>query len=470
MKIPFVGPCYKGRSAYWDGQDTVNLYLEADEAGGKSSLALLGTPGLVPWITLSSAGGEVRGAMACADGYLYAVCGAVLSRVSTAGEIITLGSLETSSGPVSMAQNGSQLLIGDGPYGYLVTFATGTFGRIIDANFPSAAAVAFVDGYFAVLKQDSEQWFLSGLYDGTVWDGLTYASAQGAPDKLMALVVSHREVWLLGEQSTEVWYDTAAAPPSFPFERISGAFIEAGCAARNSALPMDNTVVWLTDKGQVVRASGYAPQIISTRQMESLIEGYPRRDDAFAFTYTQAGHTFYALTFPTADVTWVYDAATGAWHRRKSWGMGRWRASCYVRFNGMHLVGDMSTGKLHRLDLDANTEDGEILEAMRVTPPMSSPGGERLFMASLQVDFEPGVGTATGQGQDPQAMLDWSDDGGRTWSNVYTAPMGKMGEYRTRTIWRRLGSFRNRSFRLRITDPVKRVIVGASATITKGAN
>ena len=468
MKIPFVGPCYSGRSPYWDGQESINLMVETDEAGGKSSMALVGTPGLVAWLALPEVA-EVRGALPCGDGNLYVVCGSMLYRVTPAKVATHVGTLATSSGIVSMAQNGDQLMIADNPNGYLLTFNTGSFSKIANPNFPGASTVAFVDGYFVVSKPDSEQFFLSGLYDGSVWDGLAWASAQGRPDNLVCLAVSHRETWLLGQSSTEVWYNAGIAAPEFPFDRISGAFSETGCSARMSAAVMDNTIFWLTDKGQVVRASGYAPQIVSTRQMEFLFSQYETWADAFAFSYVQSGHTFYVLTFPSAGRTWVYDAATGLWHRRRSYGQGRWRANCYAKFAGLHLVGDASNGKLYQLSETAYSEDGDILEAIRVTAPISGEG-ERLFMSSLQVDFETGVGTVSGQGQDPQAMLEWSDDGGRTWSNIYTASMGKLGQYNARTIWRRLGSFRNRQFRLSVTDPVRRIILGAFADVKKGSN
>jgi hypothetical protein len=76
------------------------------------------------------------------------------------------------------------------------------------------------------------------------------------------------------------------------------------------------------------------------------------------------------------------------------------------------------------------------------------------------VVFEPGVGLATGQGADPQAMLRWSNDGGATWSNENWRSIGKGGEYRARAIWRSLGRARDRVYELTVTDPVKRVIVG----------
>lgn len=466
MNIPFVGPCYTGRSTYWDGQDTVNLFLETDSAGGKSSVAMVRTPGMVEFATLNAQGGEVRGVKPCGDGCLYAVCGNTLYKVTSAAVVTTIGTLESSTGQVSMSQNGDQLLIADGEYGYLLTLATGSFAKIVDANFPGASIVEFVDGYFAILKPDSEQWFLSDQYDGSSYDGITWASAQGEPDKLVCIAANHRNVWLFGEETTDVFYNSAADPPEFPFDRISGAFFETGCAAAHSVAQLDNTLFWLTNNLQVVRANGYSPQIVSTRQIEYLISQYVRADDAQAMTFVQGGHAFYALTFPTADVTWVYDAASNAWHRRKSYDMGRWRANCYASFNGMHIVGDMTSGKLYQLSETVYTEDGATIERIRVTAPLSAEG-KRLFLSSLQVDFEPGVGTFTGQGADPQAMLQWSDDGGKTWSSEYWASIGKVGEYSARTIWRRLGSFRSRQFKLTITDPVNVVILGAYADIIR---
>lgn len=467
MNVPFVGPAYKGRSPYWDGQDCVNLYLEQDETGGKSPVALLGTPGMVALSDVGQAGQEVRGLAHGEEGELFAVCGSKLSKFDTSGVQTVLGTLDSDTRPVSMAYSGVELLVADGVNGYLYQVSNASFAKISSANFPGAARVDYLDGYFVVAKPDSDYFFLSGLYDGSTWDGLTYAAAQGSPDNIVSLAVSHREVWLLGTRTTEVWYNSGAAAPEFPLDRISGVFLDVGCSARDSVAVMDNTVFWLSDRLQVVRANGYVPQIISTRPLEYLIGQYSRVDDAQAMAWTQSGHAFYALTFPSADVTWVYDAATGAWHRRKSFGMGRWRANCHAYFAGKHLVGDCSTGKIYELSETVFTEDGMPIERVRDTAPISNQG-KRMFMSMLQVDFEPGVGTASGQGRDPQAMLQWSDDGGRTWSNEHWRPIGKMGQYQARVIWRRLGSFRNRMFRLKVVDPVKVVVLAAFAEVSAG--
>lgn len=86
------------------------------------------------------------------------------------------------------------------------------------------------------------------------------------------------------------------------------------------------------------------------------------------------------------------------------------------------------------------------------------------------MDIEGGVGLVSGQGGDPLLMLDWSDDGGHTWSSSVQGGMGRLGDYGRRLIFNRLGSSYGRNYRLTISDPVKRVILGARADISQGAS
>jgi hypothetical protein len=76
--------------------------------------------------------------------------------------------------------------------------------------------------------------------------------------------------------------------------------------------------------------------------------------------------------------------------------------------------------------------------------------------------FEQGVGLITGQGSDPQVMLQFSDDGGRTWSSERWRSLGRIGEYRTRTRWLRNGSARDRIYRYAMSDPVRRNLILAT--------
>lgn len=71
------------------------------------------------------------------------------------------------------------------------------------------------------------------------------------------------------------------------------------------------------------------------------------------------------------------------------------------------------------------------------------------------------VNPNTPQGADPEIRLAVSDDGGRTFSLLQKwRSMGKIGQYRKRLRWMKMGMFRQRQIRLEVTDPVRRNIIG----------
>jgi hypothetical protein len=375
-----------------------------------------------------------------------------------------------------MASNGTQVMIVTGPNGYVLDLSLLTVVQIMDPVFVGADTVQFIDGYFAFNKTGTGQFQITNTY-GTNIDGLDFATAEGAPDLLLSLLVDHREIWLFGETSTEVYFNSGNV--DFPFERINGAFIEQGCAAKFSPAKMDNTVYWLTADergyGTVQRAQGYGPQRISTHAVEFAIGQMSRIDDAVAYTYQQEGHSFYVLNFPTAQQTWVFDASTNLWHQR-AWRdpadntLKQDRAICQMAFAGETLVGDNANGNIYVLDLDYFTDNGDPISRVRSCAHLADPDYRYQFFASLQVDMQTGVGLTTGQGSDPKAMLQWSDDGGYSWSNELWASIGKIGERRARVKWRRLGRSRDRVFRVTITDPIRVIMVGASAQASLGAS
>lgn len=462
MQIPFVGPAYAGRSSNINAQRCVNLFPELDGGGGKAVAALVGTPGLELFTTLPA---PVRG-MRAFNGSLYAVAGSLFYSITPGGAAAALGTLSTSTGRVSMADNGAQLMIVDGANGYIYAAAANTLTPITSPGFSGADTVAFIDGYFAVNGPGTGSFKVSSVYDGTVWDALDAATAEGDPDGLVAVVNNHRELWLFGETTAEVWYSSGAGNP--PFARMNGPFIETGLAARWSVARADNSLFWLArnkyGRGFVVRADGYTPRIVSTRAIEYQISTYPEINDAFAYAYSEEGHTFYVITFPSGNATWAYDASTNLWHERQSFGVGRHRADSYAYFNGAHMVGDFQNGNVYRLKMNVYTDNGEPIQRIRAATHVSN-DMKNLFIRKLQLDLESG---AAGNGADPQMMLQWSDDGGHTWGSERWASMGKTGEFRRRAIWKGLGRTRDRVFRITITDPVKVIIIGASMEAERG--
>ena len=185
-------------------------------------------------------------------------------------------------------------------------------------------------------------------------------------------------------------------------------------------------------------------------------------------SFTVNGHKLYALTFPTADKTFVWDASTLLWHEWKSANTGRWLANGAVSAFGKVLIGHFQTGQVGALNPNTFTEFGDTLEGIATAPSIHN-DRRRLFHNSFELDMDVGVGVVTGQGSDPQVMLDWSKDGGNTFTPaVHPRSIGKIGTYKTRVRWMGMGSDRERVYRARITDPVSRRIIRAHADISMG--
>lgn len=470
MQIPFVGPAYSVRSSNLDAQRTVNLYPVMDETGeGKSVKALYGCPGTRLLVTLPGSGG-IRAAYRPASGDAIVVQGASVYRVNAAWSYTLVGSLNTSTGVVSIKDNGTTAVLVDGNNGYTLNLASNAFAQISDPAFYGADYVDFLDSYLIFNKPNTFQFYISGQYDVT-FDALDFASVEGSAEPIVRHIVDHREIWFFKRTSTSIYVDSGGA--DFPFSRTQTS-IEVGCAAPASVCKLDNSLVWLgqdsTGSTMVWRANGYTPTRISTEAIDHAIQGYSAVEDAFAYTYQQEGHAFYVLTFPTANATWVFDAFTGQWHER-AWrdpadgSLNRHRSNCHMYFDGEHVVGDFENGNLYALDLDYFSDNGDPLPAIRAAGHVSNPDYLWMIFDALQVDMETGVGLQSGQGSEPNAVLEWSDDGGHTWGNQHQTSMGSVGKYRTRARWTRMGRSRDRIFRLTISDPVKRVILGASAKV-----
>ena len=475
MKTPILGSSYVARSVNAADSRMVNLFPEVVPEGGKEPGFLQRAPGLRLLATVGT--GPIRGLWAF-GGYGYVVSGNKLYQITSTYAATELGTV-SGAGPVSMSDNGTQLFVACNGPSYIYNANTNVFQQITDPDFPGAVTVGYLDGYFVFNEPNSQKVWVTALLEGTQVNALDFASAEGAPDELVSLIVDHREVWLFGTNSVEVWYDAGTA--DFPLARIQGAYNEIGCAAAYSVAKLDNGLFWLGSdargNGIVYRANGYTGQRVSTHAVEWQIQQYSTISDAIAYTYQQDGHAFYVLTFPTANATWVYDVSTQAWHERAGFSGGqftRHRSNCQMNFNNEIIVGDYENGKLYAFDLDKYTDDTATQKWLRSwrALPTGQNNLKRTAHHSLQLDCEAGVGLVTGQGSDAEVMLRWSDDGGHTWSNEHWRSMGKIGQTGRRVLWRRLGmtlKLRDRVYEVSGTDPVKIAIMGAEL-IAEGTN
>lgn len=478
MQTPILGASYVARSINAADNRLVNLFAEIVPDGGKTVAFFNRAPGLKFQQTIGT--GPIRALWAhqTNGSDFYVVSGTGFYKVTGLTATPTLLGTVTGTGPVSIADNGTQIFLACNPDGFIYNEVTNVFAQITDPDFTGAVTVAYLDGYFVYNEPDSQKVWVTQLLDGTSVDPLDFASAEGSPDGLVAINVDHREAWLFGTDSVEVWYDAGLA--DFPLTRIQGAFNEIGCVATFSVAKLDNGLFWLgTDargQGIVYRNNGYAGIRVSTHAVEYAIAQYGNISDAVAYTYQQEGHSFYVLTFPTGDATWVYDVSTQAWHERAGWNttlgeFTRHRSNCQCNFGGNTVVGDYENGNIYTLDLNVYADNGNIQKWLRSwrALPTGTNTLRRTAQHSLQLDCESGTGLNTGQGSDPELMLRWSDDGGHTWSNEHLSKMGKIGQYYRRVFWRRLGmtlKLRDRVYEVSQTDPVKAVIVGAELLIS----
>jgi hypothetical protein len=342
-----------------------------------------------------------------------------------------------------------------------------------DGAFTGGTNVDTVDNYFVYNRPDTQQFGCSNVLS-PISGNTNFSSKDGAPDNLVTLIVDHREIYLLGETSSEVWVDQGTSP--FPFTRIPGTSTQHGIVAPFSMARLGNSFAYLSKNNrgtaQIVQMNGYVPERISTHAVENTLTGQTITD-AVAWTYQLEGHEVYVISFPTLQLTWCYDVATRMWHK---WlytnDLGQYercRGNCSAVFQGYVLIGDYSNGKIYHLDRNIYTDDGQNVKRLRRAPHLTV-DLQRQYFEEFQIQFQPGVGLSTGQGDDPQAMLRWSSDGGSTWSSEHWTTIGKIGKYTNRAIWRRLGTARDRIFEVTVSDPVKAVIVSANLKMSVGEN
>jgi hypothetical protein len=427
----------QGRSFNWSGAVLTNCFAEKADGDRTADFAVLATPGLTTAYNVGT--GPYRGSIVC-NGVLYMVSGNGLYSV---GENITYLGAIVGTGPVSIAANYTDVCIAAGGVGYV------WHAGALSSPVPFAVSrVVFADGYMVWVVQDSQQFCISALDNAMSYDPADVAQVEGSPGNIVGMVWDHRELQFYCEKTTEIFYNSGAA---FPFSRQGNAFIERGCFDGDSCVKMDSSVYFMGNDRVIYMLNGYTPQRISTHVIE-----YYLRDTTYArgFTYSQEGHKFFCLEVNRG--TFLFDVATGAWHRRASYGSEWWRCFGAVDAYGQTLLGDRTAGALYVPSPDVNDEAGNVI-AMDITLPTLEYGRERVTMYAFEVTCE--TGTAA------KVMLTYSDDGGHTWSNEMWRDGGRVGEYHGRYIWRKLGRFRVRQMRLRITDAARRIVIAYWADI-----
>ncbi len=514
----FVGGDNTTENPFQDRQATINWYVEASPSkASKEITSLLGCPGLIQLFAAPGGGapgfspsmtawpqpysgpflpvrgmwvlpGETEALVVIANVCYLATINSYGSSTSTGSISLTqVGTLNSSSGPVSIRDNGigGYAIIVDGANYYIYNTVSQSLTLGTDSGWLGSNSVAYIDGWWIFNQPGTPKFYTNAAPYSIAFNASLFQLKDAFSDNLMAVRESKEELWLPGEKTTEIWYNAGGA--YFPFQRLVGTLLQVGCKAAASIARFSSAgqegLVWLgrsSDQGEnvIVRTKGLNVEVVSTPAVSSAIAQYPITSDASGYTYQEGTHEFYMLNFPTADRTWVYDGTLPpdlAWHQRLSYdpyaaAFHRHRSSCYMNFAGMRIVGDYQNGALYQMTRMVQNDAGWPMLARRRAPHIwDKETRGRVFPNSLQVDFSPGQGQSSGLGANPQAYLTLSRDGGESLGSVYSggpvgipAPMGAIGQTRNRTMWRRLGWARDIVPQLDVIAPINRDITGAT--------
>ena len=478
MKWPnFIGGTYVSQSPIADQEELVNWFQERMESRGASAqMALYPTPGMTTLSTATTTGGRAH---TYVDGRAFAVIGSTLWEYDDAGTFTSRGSVGLNSSPATISYNGDgggELFITSGGNGYLFTLATDTL-TTISALSGKATMGAAIDGYFLALDGATGTFYASDLLDGTTWQtGVMFAQRIAAPDPWIAMEVKGPYIWLQGPETSEVWYNAGSSP--FPFAKHPSGLVPYGTAAPFSVRVCGDSIVWLgaskEGTGFVLRATGFTPEVVGTYPVQFAMSGYGTVSDAHADSYNEAGHSFWVLTFPTADATWVWDLQMGQWHRRGTWNttraaFGLWRPRAHAFAFGEHRWLDATSGALYKMSAAVGTDaGGGPIRRMRRAPALVNEN-EFVYYSALELDLEPGLGLVTGQGSNPKVMFRVSRDGGKTWGPERSCSAGKLGEYGKRVRLERLGAARRLVVEVSVSDPMPYRVMNAYLSLGQPA-
>lgn len=439
MQLPFSS--YKLESTV-SSQRIVNCYAEALPTGSKGPIVLRRAPG----ITTFSGFDYVGHGLHAFNGQLYAVVGPNLWRIGVDGSQTDLGSIDALD-QVCMASGPEQLYTDTG---YIFD---GTLTEITDPDYTAGGKAAFIDNYLLALRPNTGQLFWSSLADFESYDALDFATAEGAPDKLLSVEADHRQAVLVGAASTEIWENSGNG-----FTRVMNGFIELGGVSKFGITKQDQSVYWIANDRTMRRLSGNTAARVSQHAFERAMRGYDVTQ-AQMFSYTMDGHLCVVIRFP-GDGTWIYDATTQELHERQTYGRDDWDVSGIAECYGKVYVQRASDGSIGELTKEAYQEFGEPL-VMSWTY-QNIPGG-RITLDRVEMGVETGVGLESGG--DPVIDLEVSTDGGRIYRPMPSRTLGAMGHYRHRVHWDRCGSGYDIVIRGRVSDPVPVAIWSTEAAI-----
>lgn len=462
MKVDIVSGHAEGRSLRFVGHQCINFMPVSfpKEDTASTELMLDVTPGLTV-LSDTIGRGPVQGMCRVHD-KKYCIIADNVCQLSDASEITFIGTITSfNRARIIMIPGGNDyILICAGVYGYVLNVATNALTKITDIDFPGAEGGIYQDGYWLIIREGT--LYYSQLQDPFSWSGTDVLQASHKPSNIKAIGSLQEEIYLIGEQTIEVFYNDGTTP----FVRRTFSTLAYGIASADTLAHVDNSLIFLSRSFdgtiRVVQVLSSQMYILSTDAISWELSKASSLDGSFAIAYAERGHTIYAVTVPNLNKTYVIDLASKQWHVRQSYYVDNsdgipileaWRANCFLYTGSDIFIGDRKLGKIYKLDFDVLTEDSSVVERIFETKTFSQEA-RYITLSSIELDCETGLGGGLPK---PQLALQASRDGGKTWSAEKWRHIGAIGEYQQQVIWHGLGRARDWKFKFLYsgTTPIK---------------
>lgn len=464
--LPIANGYYESDSLPISAQECTNFYPNIAQAPALNQETLFGTPGLVEVARASDLDNN-RGAHEM-NGVPYFVIGDALYSMADDFVLTKRGTI-SGSGRVSMADNGTQMLILDpGGDGFIYNHTTTTLTQITDPDFTANGnpqIVVYIDGYFC-LTTDSKKFIVSALNDGLSYNALDFGTAESDPDEIVAPVVFKNQLFIGGSQTIEAFQNIGGA--DFPFQR-TGLFLSKGIASPFSIQSIQDTFVFVgsgeNESPAIWALNGNSVAKISTTAIDKELGKLTESQIASIYSWAYAQKGAYFVGFALPSTTFVYDTISKRWHERKSLidgSLGAYRVTSLVRAYNQIWAGDLVDGRIGRLDQEIYKEYDNVIQRTIVTQPFQN-NMDSFVVPEMEMTVESGVGNS--ESVEPQIGMSRSKNG-KTWADTRYRTLGRIGEFDHRAIWRRNGrAARFELFRFTMSDPVKPVLIQLTAEV-----
>lgn len=462
VPINVTGGSYQDRSRPLSSQQTKNFYPQIVEQG-KEQFVLHSFHGLKRF-GIADFTGRDRGSR-YALGAIYRVVGEKLYSVSNSGVHTLIGTISGASRCI-MSDDGTNLIIVAG--GAVYKYDGATLSTVTDSNIVGATAVTFINNQMVYTVNNL--FVVADVGQPDVASGLNAAAAESQPDDLVRAYAFQQNVYMFGERSTEVWYNSGVGNP--PFTRIEGQIFEIGLGAINSVAHTDEAMYWLGDDNAIYQASGATKRRVSTSAISHWLDGYSDLSDAYGYTFTVEGLNFYLITFPSQDRTFCLNESLGdkGWFELSSGtNGGKYQGASLVKAYNDNFVSDYDNGRIYKLDYATFTNNLETIQRRRTTGSINGKllgrPGNRVQMSRLELIMETGDTLVSGQGDNARIQFEVSYDGGKSWVTKGWGVVGRLGQNTIRVEMFNLDSFYDCIVRLTTSDPIMYSIYSATADL-----